>query len=51
MDALVVTVIVEVPDPGTDVGLNDALAPAGSPLTSLNVTVELNPPDDVTLMV
>jgi hypothetical protein len=51
VDALVVTVIVEVPDPGTDVGLNDALVPAGSPLTLLNVIVELNPPDDVTVTV
>jgi hypothetical protein len=46
----VLTVMAEVPDPGTDVGLNDALAPAGSPLT-LNVTVELNPPDGVTVTV
>jgi hypothetical protein len=50
VDALVVTVIVEVPDPGTDCGLNEEPAPAGNPLT-LNVTVELNPPDGVTVTV
>jgi hypothetical protein len=50
VDALVVTVIVELPDPGTEAGLKDALEPAGNPLT-LNVTVELNPPDGVTVTV
>jgi hypothetical protein len=41
VDVLVATVIVEEPDPATDCGLNDALAPAGRPL-ALNVTAELN---------
>jgi hypothetical protein len=34
------TVSVELPEPVTDAGLNDALASAGKPLT-LNVTVPL----------
>ena len=43
---LVVTDIVDEPDPVTDVGLKLALAPAGSPL-AVNVTVPLKPPDPV----
>ena len=48
VDVLVITVMVEEPDPATDCGLNDALAPAGRPL-ALNVTAELNPFDGVTV--
>jgi hypothetical protein len=48
VDALVVTVMVDEPDPAIDGGLNEALAPAGSPL-ALNVTAELNPFDAVTV--
>ena len=44
---LVVTVIVEDPDVVTDVGLNVAAAPVGSPVT-LKVTVPLNPLDGAT---
>ena len=47
---LVVTVIVEEPDVVTDVGLKLAPAPAGNPL-ALKVTVPVNPPDGVTVMV
>lgn len=43
-----VTVIVELPDVFTDVGLKLAVAPAVNPLT-LNVTVPANPPDGVTV--
>ena len=45
--ALVVTVIVDEPEPTTEGGLKFALAPAGSPL-ALNVTVPVKPPDGVT---
>ena len=38
----VVTVMVEVPNPATDVGLNVAVAPVGNPLTE-NATVPLKP--------
>lgn len=48
--APVVTVIVDEPDPGTDVGLKLADAPAGSPL-ALNDTSPLKPPDGVTVAV
>lgn len=41
---------VEVPEPGTDVGWNAPLTPAGSPLT-LKVTVSENPPDGVMVTV
>ena len=44
------TVIVELPDVFTDVGLKLAVAPGGTPLT-LNVTVPANPPDGVTVTV
>ena len=47
---LVVTVIVEDPDVVTDDGLKLAVAPEGSPLT-LKVTVPVNPPDGVTVVV
>ena len=40
---LVVTVRVEEPEPLTDAGLNDAVAPLGSPL-ALNETIPLKPP-------
>ena len=46
----VVTVIVDVPEPDTDAGLNDALAPAGSPLT-LRATLPVNPFTPVTIAV
>lgn len=43
VSAVVFTVIVEVPDAfGMVAGLNEAVAPAGSPLT-LGVTVPVNP--------
>jgi hypothetical protein len=37
-----VTVSVELPDPDTDAGLNEALARAGTPLT-LKATLPVNP--------
>jgi len=43
---LVVTDIVDEPEPVTDVGLKLALAPAGNPL-ALKPTLPLNPPDPV----
>ena len=46
----VVTVKVEDPDVVTDAGLNEAVAPAGNPLT-LKFTVPVNPPDGVTVAV
>ena len=46
----VVTVMVDVPVPVTDDGLNVAAAPAGNP-PALNVTVPVNPPDGVTVTV
>ena len=50
MLVLVVTVMVEEPDPVTDVGLKLALAPLGSP-PALKATVPLNPPDPVAVAV
>jgi hypothetical protein len=47
---LVVTDMVDEPDPVTDVGLKLALAPAGSPL-AVNVTAPLKPPDPVAVAV
>src|SRR5262249_33617797 len=47
---LVVTDIVDEPDPVTDVGLKLALAPAGSPL-ALKVITPLKPPDPVAVAV
>jgi hypothetical protein len=47
---LVVTDMVDEPDPLTDVGLKLALAPLGSPLAE-NVTVPLKPPDPVAVAV
>jgi hypothetical protein len=47
---LVVTLMVLEPDPATEVGLNVAAAPAGSP-EALNVTVPVNPPLGVTVAV
>jgi hypothetical protein len=44
--AVVVTVMVEAPEPGKEVGLNVAVAPEGNPL-ALRVTTPLNPPTDV----
>ena len=38
-----VTVIVVVPEPVTVVGLNVAVAPVGSPVTTLKLTTPLNP--------
>jgi len=46
----VVTVIVELPEPLTEVGLKLALAPDGSPL-ALKLTVPLNPLNAVTVAV
>ena len=48
--ALVVTDMVEDPDPVTEVGLKLALAPLGNPL-ALKVTVPLKPPDPVAVAV
>ena len=48
--ATVVTVMVAVPAPVTDDGLNVAAAPVGNP-PALNVTVPVNPPDGVTVTV
>lgn len=47
---LVVTDMVEEPEPVTDVGLKLAVAPAGNPLT-LKLTLPLNPPDPVAVAV
>ena len=47
---LVVTDMVDEPEPATEVGLKLALAPAGNPL-ALNATVPLNPPDPVAVAV
>ena len=47
---LVVTDIVDEPEPVTDVGLKLALAPAGNPL-ALRLTTPENPPDPVTVVV
>lgn len=46
----VVTLMVLEPDPATEVGLNVAAAPAGSPDT-LKVTVAVKPPEGVTVTV
>ena len=46
----VVTVMVDEPEPFTDVGLKLALAPAGNPL-ALKVTVPVKPPVGVTVAV
>ena len=43
VEASVDTIITEVPEPVTDVGVNVALAPVGNPLT-LKPTLPLNPP-------
>ena len=48
--AEVVTLIVLLPDPATEVGANVAAAPAGSPL-ALKVTVPVNPFVGVTVAV
>ena len=50
MDALVDTVRVVCPEVLRDTGLNEALAPAGSPVT-LKLTVPVNPPLGVTVAV
>jgi hypothetical protein len=47
---LVVTDMVEEPDPLTEVGLKLAPAPVGKPLT-LKATAPVNPPDAVTVAV
>jgi len=47
---LVATVSVDEPDPVTAVGLNDAVAPAGRPLT-LRPIVPVNPVPAVTVAV
>ena len=47
---LVLTDIVEEPEPVTEVGLKLALAPVGKPLT-LNATAPVKPPDAVTVAV
>jgi hypothetical protein len=44
---LVVTVMVDEPEPVTEVGLKLALAPLGNPL-AVKATAPLNPPDPVT---
>ena len=46
MEADVVTVNVEDPEPLTEAGLNVPVAPAGSPLT-VSETTPLKPPDAV----
>jgi hypothetical protein len=48
--ALVITVMVDDPEPATEAGLKLALAPAGNPL-ALKVTVPVNPPEPVTVTV
>jgi len=48
VEAAVVTFMVLLPEPMTEVGLNEALAPVGRPL-ALKVTVPLKPPDAVTV--
>ena len=48
--ATVVTVMVDVPEPVTEDGLNVAAAPVGNP-PALNVTVPVKPPDGVTVTV
>jgi len=50
VEDVVDTVIVELPDPLTEVGLKVAVAPVGNPL-ALNVTVPVNPPEGVTVAV
>ena len=50
MLVLVVTDIVDEPEPVTDVGLKLALAPAGNPL-ALKLTTPLNPPEPATVAV
>ena len=50
MVALVVTVMVEEPEPVTDAGLKLALAKLGKPL-ALNVTLPANPPEGLTVTV
>jgi len=45
---LVVTVMVELPEPVTELGLKLALAPDGNPLT-LKLTCPPNPPEDCTV--
>ena len=47
---VVVTVKVEEPEPVTDAGLKLAVEPTPNPLT-LKLTVPLNPPEGVTVMV
>jgi hypothetical protein len=47
---LVLTEIVELPDPVTEVGLKLALAPVGRPLM-LKATTPVNPPDAATVVV
>lgn len=42
---VVVTVMVDAPDPGNELGLKLAVAPAGSPV-ALKVTTPLNPPTE-----
>jgi hypothetical protein len=48
VDAVVETLIVVEPDVFTDVGLNEAVAPAGNPVT-LNATVPVKPVPGVTV--
>ena len=50
VEVLVLTDMVDDPEPVTDVGLKLALAPEGSPLT-LNPTDPAKPPDPVTVAV
>ncbi len=50
VDVLVVTDMVEEPEPATEAGLKLALAPAGKPL-ALKLTVPVKPPDPVTVAV
>ena len=45
-----VTLMVLLPEPATDGGLKEAMAPKGSPL-ALNNTVPVKPPDGVTVAV
>ena len=50
VDVLVVTDMVEEPEPATEAGLKLALAPAGKPL-ALKLTLPVNPPAPVTVAV
>jgi len=50
VEVVVATVIVELPDPATEVGEKPAVAPDGSPL-AVKLTLELKPPTAVSVTV